>query len=67
LLAGAIQIQFKSFQSLTEPKRIFPSSKKFEIKYDFERFEEGNNLLHRNFFKFEMDFELKFGEVKVYF
>jgi hypothetical protein len=52
---------------LIEPKRIFPSSKKFEIKYDFERFEEGNNLLHRNFFKFEMDFELKFGEVNVYF
>jgi hypothetical protein len=38
----------------------------FEIKYGREGFEEGNNCLHTKFFRFEMDFELKFGEVKVY-
>jgi hypothetical protein len=29
--------------------------------------EERNNFLHRNFFRFEMDFELKFGKVNVCF
>jgi hypothetical protein len=29
----------------------------FEIKYEFERFEERNNFLHRNLFKFEVNFE----------
>jgi hypothetical protein len=27
------------------------------IKYGFYVFEERNNFLHRNFFKFEIDFE----------
>jgi hypothetical protein len=31
----------------------------------FEGFEERNNFLYRDFFRFKMDFELKFGEVKV--
>jgi 4-amino-4-deoxy-L-arabinose transferase-like glycosyltransferase len=31
--------------------------KNFQIKYGFERFEERNNFLHRNFFRFEMDFK----------
>jgi hypothetical protein len=26
-------------------------------KYDFEGFDERNNFLHRNFFRFEVDFE----------
>jgi hypothetical protein len=39
----------------------------FEIKYGCEGFEERNNLLHRNFFRFKMDFELKIWEIKVYF
>jgi hypothetical protein len=30
---------------------------KIEIKYDFEGFEERNNFLHRDFFRFELDFE----------
>jgi hypothetical protein len=34
----------------------------FEIKYGFEGFNERNNFLHRNFFRFEVDFELKFRE-----
>jgi hypothetical protein len=31
----------------------------FEIKYGFGGFEEMNNFLHRNIFRFEMYFELK--------
>jgi hypothetical protein len=30
---------------------------KFEIKYGCEVFEEGNNFLHRNFFRFEIYFK----------
>jgi hypothetical protein len=41
--------------------------KKIEIKYGCEGFEERNNFLHRKFFIFKMDFELKFGEFKVCF
>jgi hypothetical protein len=26
-----------------------------------------NNFIHRNFFKFEMDFELKFGKLRYIF
>jgi hypothetical protein len=44
-----------------------PSPKKFEIKYGCEWFEEGNNFLHRNFFRFKMDFELKFEESRSIF
>jgi hypothetical protein len=29
----------------------------FEIKYSWEGFEERNNFLHRNFFKFKLDFK----------
>jgi hypothetical protein len=29
----------------------------FEIKYGFEGFDERNNFLHRNVFKFEVDVE----------
>jgi hypothetical protein len=32
-----------------------PELEKFEIKYGCAGFEEGNNFLHRNFFRFEMD------------
>jgi hypothetical protein len=34
----------------------------FQIKYEFEGFDERNNFLHINFFRFELDFELKFKE-----
>jgi hypothetical protein len=30
---------------------------KIEIKFGFEGFEERKNFLHRNIFKFEVDFE----------
>jgi hypothetical protein len=48
-------------------KKDLPLLKKIENKYGCEGFEERNNLLYRNFFKLEMDFELKFWEIKVYF
>jgi hypothetical protein len=50
---------------LIHSKKGLPELDKFEIKYDFEGFEERNNFIHRNFFRFGTDFELKFWEVKV--
>jgi hypothetical protein len=50
-------IYFKTLQTLTDPKRIFPSYKKFETKYGCEGFEEKNNFIHKNFFIFEMYFK----------
>jgi hypothetical protein len=41
---------------LADPKGTF-SSLKIGIKYGFEGFEEMNNFLNRNFFRFIMDFE----------
>jgi hypothetical protein len=35
---------------------------KFKIKYGCEGLEEWNNFLHRNFPRFEIDFELQFGK-----
>jgi hypothetical protein len=40
---------------------------KFKIKYGYERFEDRNNFLHRNFSRFEMDFELKIWESRSVF
>jgi hypothetical protein len=51
-----IQIVFKFFQALTDPKNDFPELKKFEIKYSHEGFVEINNFLHRNFLRFEMKY-----------
>jgi hypothetical protein len=39
----------------------------FKIKYVFEDLKKFKNFIHRNFFRFEMCFEFKFGEVKVCF
>jgi hypothetical protein len=61
---------FKQIQTVSKfdrPKRDLPKIKKIEIKYSCEGFEERNIFLHRNFFKFEINFELKFWEAKVYF
>jgi hypothetical protein len=41
--------------------------KNFEIKFGHEGFEQGNKFLPMKFFRFDMDFELKFGELKVCF
>jgi hypothetical protein len=43
-------------------KKDFTKLKKFEIKYGFGGFEKRNNLLHRNFFRFKMDFKWKIRE-----
>jgi hypothetical protein len=57
------------FKFLSNPFKIYPIQKgsspaqKIEIKYCVEGFEEGNNFLHRNFFKFKVDFERKIREV----
>jgi hypothetical protein len=48
-------------------KNNLPELEKIELKYDFEGFQEGNNFLHRNVFRFEMYFELKIREFKVCF
>jgi hypothetical protein len=40
-------------------KKNFPELKKIKIKYDCEDFEERNNFFHRNFSRFETNFELK--------
>jgi hypothetical protein len=37
----------------------------FEVNYGFDDLETMNKFLHRNFFRFVMDFELKKGEFKV--
>jgi hypothetical protein len=40
----------------------FPELETFQIKYRFEWFEERNNFLHKNFSRFNVDFEWKFRE-----
>jgi hypothetical protein len=75
-LRAAVKISFKNkFQTDSNHIQIllnfngskkYPSElKKFEIKYFFEGFDERNNFLHRNLFRFEMDFKLKFRESNV--
>jgi hypothetical protein len=44
-------------------KKDLPKLKKFEIKYGYEGFEEGNNFLHRNFFRLETNFKRKITEL----
>jgi hypothetical protein len=48
-------------------KKGLPKIERIEIKYGFEGIAERNNVLHRNFFIFKRDFELKIWEVKVCF
>jgi hypothetical protein len=43
-------------------KRWSSRFEKFQVKYGIEGFEERKSFLHRSFFKFELDFELKFRE-----
>jgi hypothetical protein len=49
------QVQIDS--NFDRPKRNHPELQKFEIEYSFKYFERMNNFLHRNFFRFEMDFK----------
>jgi hypothetical protein len=55
------------FPNFDQSKCDLPELQKFEIKYHHEGFEAGNIFIHRKFFRFKMDFELKFGEFKVCF
>jgi hypothetical protein len=34
-----------------------PVLENFQVKYGIEGFEERDNFIHRNFFRFELDFE----------
>jgi hypothetical protein len=57
------QIKFELFQTGSNSFKLHliqlgPSrAQKFEIKYGFEGFEERNIFFHRNFFRFDVDFE----------
>jgi hypothetical protein len=62
-----ISKDFKSIQNLIQPKTDIPKLQKFKIKYGCQDFGERNNFIHRNFFRFQMYFELKIWEVKVCF
>jgi hypothetical protein len=53
-------IQFKRFQiasNFDHPKSAHPKLEKFEINYGFEALKKMNNSLHRNFFRFGIDFK----------
>jgi hypothetical protein len=43
--------------SFDRSKRDLPMLENFQIKYKIEGFEERNNFLHINFFRFEIDFK----------
>jgi hypothetical protein len=43
--------------NFTQFKKDLPLLRKFEIKYGCEGFQERKNFLHRNFFRFKMDFK----------
>jgi hypothetical protein len=47
---------------LIRSKKYVPELENFEIKYDFERFDERNNFPYRNFLRFRMYFVLKIRE-----
>jgi hypothetical protein len=47
----------QTVSNFDHPKNDLPELKNFEIKYGFEDLEKMNNFLHRNFFRFERDFD----------
>ncbi len=59
---GSNQIQtdsnrFQNLLNFDRSEKNLPELQKFEIKYGYEGVEEGNNFLHMNFSRFEMDFK----------
>jgi hypothetical protein len=42
---------------LIQLKDELPLLENFQIKYEFEGLEKRNNFLHKNFSRFELDFE----------
>jgi hypothetical protein len=53
--------KFKTDSNLTLSKTGLRGLKKSKIKYSCEVFEEGNNFIHSNFFRFKMNFKLNSG------
>jgi hypothetical protein len=62
---GGCSVGFLSGQRGERGKWGWLEIENFDIKYGCEVFSERNNFLHRNFFRFEIDFELKIREFKV--
>jgi hypothetical protein len=52
-----MNLTFKRKPNVFCPKGGVLELEYFKIKYGFEGFEERNNFLHKNFFKFKVNFE----------
>jgi hypothetical protein len=65
--SNEIEFKFKTRLNFLWSKQELPEVENFEINYGCEWFKERNNFLHKNFFSFEIDFELKIWEIKVCF
>jgi hypothetical protein len=78
MLVGAGQTVFKPFQNslsrfkqtlnhsnFNRSKKDLPELENFGLKYDSEDLEKVNNFVHRNFFRFRMNFKLKFKELSI--
>jgi hypothetical protein len=52
-----LNLTIQKYSNLIHSKSDLPYLEIFEIKYNFEGFDERNNFLHRNVFKFKVDFE----------
>jgi hypothetical protein len=69
--AGGFNSSLNNFKPFQINSNLFQSNqdilelRKFELKYGCGGFDEWNNFLHKNFFIFEMDLELKIWESKV--
>jgi hypothetical protein len=51
------------FQIFDHPWNVLAELQKFVVKYGIEDLGEMNNFLHRSFFRFGIDLELKFSEI----
>jgi hypothetical protein len=51
------------FSKFDRSKFDLPELQKFEVKYGFEDLKKVNNFLHRNFFRFGMEFKLRIREI----
>jgi hypothetical protein len=54
-----LKLSIQIYSNLIRSKSDLSELEQFEIKYDFEGFDERNNFPYRNFLRFTMDFELK--------
>jgi hypothetical protein len=58
IVSFLMKSKFSIDLNLKRSKAYLPELTKFQLKYCGEVFDVGNNFLHRNFSRFEMDFEL---------